>query len=178
MKYTQDESYYILDCEEDKTVYLGAREGIEPAEFINALNIAQETGEIDVERFVNKRPAKKHNHFLIPSGTLHCSGSNTMVLEISSTPYIFTFKLWDWGILGLDGKPRPINIRHGSKVINCSRDTKWVKNNLINQIEEFKEEKTGLHIFEPIETVHHWFAAETLHKSNRSVCVLNLVAGE
>lgn len=184
MKYTQDESYYILDCEEGGTVYLGAREGIAPSEFIDALNTAQETGEIDVERFVNKWPAKKHDHFLIPGGTLHCSGAGTMVLEISSTPYIFTFKLWDWGRLGLDGKPRPINIRHGSKVINYSRDAKWVKNNLINQIQEieetedYKEEKTGLHIFEPIETVRHWFTGETLHKSNGSVCVLNLVEGE
>ncbi|MGN0526655.1 MAG: class I mannose-6-phosphate isomerase [Acutalibacteraceae bacterium] len=184
MRYTQDESYYILDCGENSSVYLGAKEGIEPEEFIDALNNAQETGEIDVERYVNKWSAKKHDHFLIPGGTLHCSGSNAMVLEISSTPYIFTFKLWDWGRLGLDGKPRPINIKHGSKVINYSRDTKWVKENLIDRFEILEEtpdytaEKTGLHIFEPIETVRHWFTGDVLHKANGSVCVLNLVEGE
>lgn len=184
MQYTQDESYYILDSGEGSCVYLGAREGISPDGFIDALNNAQETGEIDVEKYVNKWPAKKHDHFLIPGGTLHCSGSNTMVLEISSTPYIFTFKLWDWGRLGLDGKPRPINIKHGSKVINYSRDTKWVKENLIDQFETiektdtYTQEKTGLHIFEPIETVRHWFSDEVYHKANGSVCVLNLVEGE
>lgn len=184
MPYTQDESYYILDSGEDSCVYLGAREGVIADEFIGALNNAQETGEIDVEKYVNKWSAKKHDHFLIPGGTLHCSGSNAMVLEISSTPYIFTFKLWDWGRLGLDGKPRPINIKHGSKVINYSRDTKWVKENLIDKfdtIEEtdtYKAEKTGLHINEPIETVRHWFTDEVYHKSNGSVCVLNLVEGE
>ncbi len=184
MNYTQDESYYILDSGEDSCVYLGAKEDIAPDEFIGALNEAQMTGKIDVEKYVNKWSAKKHDHFLIPGGTLHCSGRNTMVLEISSTPYIFTFKLWDWGRLGLDGKPRPINIKHGSKVINYSRDTKWVKENLINKFEflektdTHKTEKTGLHIDEPIETVRHWFTDEVYHKSNGSVCVLNLVEGE
>lgn len=184
MQYTQDESYYILDSGKNSCVYLGAKEGVVPNEFIGALNEAQETGEIDVEKYVNKWNAKKHDHFLIPGGTLHCSGSNTMVLEISSTPYIFTFKLWDWGRLGLDGKPRPINIKHGSRVINYSRDTKWVKENLIDKFEvleetdTYKAEKTGLHINEPIETIRHWFTDEVYHKANGSVCVLNLVEGE
>lgn len=39
-------------------------------------------------------------------------------------------------------------------------------------------EKTGLHCFEPIETVRHWFTGDTLHKANGSVCVMNLVEGE
>lgn len=184
MHYTQDESYYILDSGENNCVYLGAKEGVVPDEFIGALNNAQETGEMNVEKYVNKWSAEKHDHFLIPGGTLHCSGSNAMVLEISSTPYIFTFKLWDWGRVGLDGKPRPINIKHGSKVINYSRDTKWVEKNLIDKFElieetdTYKAEKTGLHINEPIETVRHWFTGEVYHKANGSVCVLNLVEGE
>lgn len=184
MRYTQDESYYILDCEDDGCVYLGAKTDAVPEEFIGALENAQETGEIDVERFVNKWHAKKHDHFLIPAGTLHCSGSNTMVLEISATPYIFTFKLWDWGRLGLDGKPRPINIKHGSRVIQYNRNTEWVRDNLIGQVTPVEEtdtyisEKTGLHAFEPIETVRHWFTGDTLHKANGSVCVMNLVEGE
>lgn len=174
MHYTQDESYYILDCEDDGCVYLGAKTDTVPEEFIGALENAQETGEIDVERFVNKWEAKKHDHSLIPAGTLHCSGSNTMVLEISATPYIFTFKLWDWGRLGLDGKPRPINIKHGSRVIQYNRNTEWVCDNLIGQVKLLEQtdtycaEKTGLHAFEPIETVRHWFTGDTLHKANGS----------
>lgn len=106
-------------------------------------------GERVQARFGNEFPIRFDFLDIMDGGTLHCSGRNTMVLEISSTPYIFTFKLWDWGRLGLDGKPRPINIKHGSKVINYSRDTKWVKENLINKFEvlektdTYKTEKPG-----------------------------------
>ena len=185
MRYTQDESYYILDTESsDAGVYLGVKKDIVPEEFIDALNNAQETGEMDVEKFVNRFPAKKHDHFLIPGGTIHCSGKNTMVLEISSTPYIFTFKLWDWGRVGLDGKPRPINIGHGKNVIDYKRDTQWAQENLINRFETvasgdgWTEEKTGLHEREFIETRRHWFEKEVFHNTKGSVNVLNLVEGE
>ena len=94
MHYTQDESYYMLDAAEDATVYLGVKEGIEPEEMIDALNEAQESGCFDAEKYVGRYPVKKHDHLLIPAGTIHCSGTNGMVLEISATPYIFTFKLW------------------------------------------------------------------------------------
>ena len=185
MRYTQDESYYILDTENsDAGVYLGVKKDIVPEEFIDALNNAQETGEMDVEKFVNRFPAKKHDHFLIPGGTIHCSGKDCMVLEISSTPNLFTFKLWDWNRLGLDGKPRPINIERGEQVINWNRNTEYVFNQLVNQCTivdkgpGWQEERTGLHKNEFIETRRHRFTSAVLHKTNNSVNVLNLVEGD
>jgi len=121
---------------------------------------------------------------LIPAGTIHCSGANSMVLEISATPYIFTFKLWDWGRMGLDGKPRPINIEHGQAVMNWSRTKDVVKNELINTVQRIDEsegwieEKTGLHEREFIETRRHWFTKKVTHHTNGGVNVLNLVEGK
>ena len=134
LNYTQDESYYLLDAGPDACVYLGIREGIDPQEMIADLEKAQR-GEFcfRAEKYVNTFPARKHDHFLIPAGTVHCSGANSMVLEISATPYIFTFKLWDWGRLGLDGRPRPIHLEHGIGNIQWNRTTEWVTNNLVNQ---------------------------------------------
>ena len=185
MKYTQDESYYLLDADSDATVYLGLKTDINPAKMIGDLQKAQD-GEIvfDTEKYVNCFPAKKHDHFLIPNGTIHCSGANAMVLEISATPYIFTFKLWDWNRLGLDGKPRPINIKHGEKVIDWSRTTEWCEQNIVNQIEKigegdgWTEERTGLHENEFIETRRHWFSKPVTHNTGGGVNVLNLVEGE
>jgi len=185
MQYTQDESYYILDTKGDASVYLGLKENINKDDMTRDLERAS-VGEIvfDEEKYINKFKAKKHDHFLIPAGTVHCSGSNTMVLEISATPFIFTFKLWDWGRLGLDGLPRPIHIQHGKKVIQWNRTTKWVKANLVNKIElisdngVFKEEKTGLHELEFIETRRFWSDKTVTHNTNNIVNVLNLVEGE
>lgn len=185
MHYTQDESYYILDCKEDANVYLGVKEGINKDAMINDLKRA-EKGEISFpdEKYINKIPAKKHDHFLIPAGTIHCSGSNCMVLEISATPYIFTFKLWDWDRVGLDGIPRPIHIDHGKNVIQWDRTTSWINKNLVNRVEEISkndgclEERTGLHEREFIETRRHWFTDTVLHNTNGSVNVLNLVEGD
>lgn len=184
MHYTQNESYYMLDTGENAHVFLGTKTGINHDEMITALKHSQETGErFNDEKYINKFPANKHDHFLIPAGTVHCSGSDSMVLEISNTPYIFTFKLWDWGRLGLDGKPRPIHIEHGEKVIQWDRDTKWCAENLVNKFEVLYEdedylyEKTGLHDLEPIDTFRHTFNKEIIINNNESVNMLNLVEG-
>ena len=184
MQYTQDESYYLLDAGEDATVYLGIRDGADPDRMIAALESANNGGQpFDAEQFINIWPAKKHDHFLIPAATVHCSGRNAMVLEISATPYIFTFKLWDWARLGLDGQPRPINIRHGSQVINWNRRTEFTGRELVNQAEPvaagdgWREERTGLHELEFIETRRHWFTKPVLHDTCGTVNVLNLIEG-
>ena len=181
MHYTQDESYYILDAKEDSVVYLGVKEGINKDDLINDLKESQRTGKkFNDEKYINKFKAKKHDHFLIPAGTIHCSGKNTMVLEISATPYIFTFKLWDWGRLGLDGLPRPVHIEHGEHVIQFDRDTTWVKNNLINRFVEMEDgsTKTGLHEREFIETRRYFFDSKITIKTCDSVNMNNLVEGQ
>lgn len=187
MNYTQSESYYILDCDEEKepAVYLGVKNGVKKDEVIRALKNAQENASsFDSEKFVNRFEVKKHDHILIPPGTIHCSAKGTMVLEISATPYIFTFKLFDWDRLGLDGKPRPVHIEHGEKVLKCERDTDWVKKHLINDFQTInetsgvKEEITGLPETEFIETRRHWFNETVLHETHGSVNMLNLIEGE
>lgn len=184
MRYTQDESYYLLDAEPGACVYLGLRRGVDPERMLADLRRAQEEGvAFDAERYVNRFPAQKHDHYLIPAGTIHCSGAGAMVLEISATPNIFTFKMWDWGRMGLDGKPRPINIGHASHVINWSRDTDEILRRHCNCFEPvasgegWREERTGLHEAEFIETRRHWFTVPVQHDTCDGVQVFNLIEG-
>jgi len=185
MEYTQDESYYMLDAEPGATVYLGTKEGIDPHAMLDDLYKAQAGGfSFPAEQYINIFPAAKHDHFSIPAGTVHCSGTGGMVLEISATPYIFTFKLWDWDRLGLDGQPRPVHLDHGALNIQWDRTTEWVRKELINPIvrvaegEHWIEEKTGLHETQFIETRRHWFTDITPHHTQGVFQMLNLVEGE
>ena len=184
MDYTQDESYYFIDAQKDSVVYLGLKEGIVPEQMISDLEAAEEKSKgFDTDKYIEKWQIRKHDHVLIPAGTVHCSGANSMVLEISATPYIFTFKLWDWGRIGMDGKPRPISLKHGQNSIKWDRTTQWTKNNILNQIQKvdegdgWVEEKTGLHKGSFIETRRHWFTGKVYHNTNGVVNILNLVEG-
>lgn len=186
LSYTQDESYYLLDAEPDAVVYLGVRDGVVPEDMLADLETAQNDPRrpFPDERHVARFPARKHDHFLIPAGTCHCSGRNAMVLEISHTPYIFTFKLWDWARLDLDGLPRPINLERGRANIQWNRTESWCRHHLVNTItrvgsgEGWREERTGLYRSEAFETRRHWFTGKVPHDTRgESVHVLNLVEG-
>jgi len=185
LAYTQDESYYMLAAEPDAKVYLGLKENADFPAMLADLQRAQDdpAAPFPAAEYINEFPARAHDHFLIPAGTVHCSGANGVVLEISATPFIFTFKLWDWERLGLDGRPRPIHLAHGAANIQPDRTTTWVAQNLVNQIEPvasgpgWREERTGLHEREFIETRRHWFTDLVPHHTLGGVQVLNLVQG-
>lgn len=185
IQYTQDESYYLMDAGPGAQVFLGLRENVDRKKMTDDLHQAQEgVADFPAEKYVNAWPAKKHDHFLIPAGTIHCSGKDSMVLEISATPYIFTFKLWDWGRLGLDGRPRPVHIEHGLRNIQWDRTTAWVKENLVSVVKPiaegdgWREEQTGLHALEFIETRRHWFTSKVHHDTEGTLNVLSLVEGD
>ncbi len=182
--FTQDETYYILDCKPGAQVYLGFREDIDPDSFRAELEQSYREGvAIDVTRFVNLEPAHKHDLFLIPSGTIHCSGVDNMVLEISATPYIFTFKMYDWLRLDLEGKPRPLNIERAFKNLKFDRKGERVKAELVSKPTILQKGQGWQLIHLPTHPEHFYdvhrleFSRSIEAQTNGSCHVMSLVEG-
>ncbi|GBC98237.1 putative mannose-6-phosphate isomerase GmuF [bacterium HR17] len=131
-RWTQDEAYYIVDSQPDACVYLGLQASVDLIEFKRALERSErENVPVAVEQFVQKLPAKRHDFFLIPSGTVHAAGKGNLVLEISATPYLYTFKLYDWLRPDLDGGFRPLHLDHAFANIIATRKGERVREELV-----------------------------------------------
>ena len=181
---TQDETYYILDCKDDAKVYLGFQEGIDAIHFKTVLQDSKSNSSaINITDYVQAHTAHKHDLFLIPNGTVHSAGADNLVLEISATPYIFTFKMYDWLRLDLNGEPRAINIEHAYNNLRFERQGEMVKKELIS-IPALIENGAGYEVWHlPTHAEHFYdvhrleFDKEITVYTNNSCHVLMLVEG-
>ncbi|MBU5349849.1 class I mannose-6-phosphate isomerase [Paenibacillus lautus] len=129
---TQQESYYIMRNAPEAKVYLGLKEGISGERLLAAVEDAQLREEpLELSDYVNEYNSQTGDLYLIPPGTVHCSGRDNLVLEISSTTWWFTFKIYDYLRLDADGKPRPMNPEHARHNINDAMNTPAVESGLI-----------------------------------------------
>ena len=127
-RFAQDETYYIIKTKEDwrdayrkskkplSYIYLGFQKNTKPDEFYEAIFLSSvRKQDLDIEKYIQAIPTNIHDFFLIPNQTIHSLGRNQVALEISSTPYIYSFKLYDWSRLSL------LNIEHGMKNLKFDR---------------------------------------------------------
>jgi len=123
----QDESYYVVATGHDAKTYLGWRDGASVPEFFeDAKRSAAGEQPVDYERYVGSIPSRPGDQFLIPAGTVHASGRNQVVLEIGSVPVgSYTFKMYDYLRLDLEGRLRPIHLWHAQNVVRADRRSEW-----------------------------------------------------
>lgn len=107
-----------------------------------------------------------------------------MVLEISATPYIFTFKMYDWLSLDLNGNPRPINIAHAFNNLRFERKGEVVEREHVAHPVTVDQGKDWELIHLPTHRDHFYdvqrleFHTEVEVETNESCQVLMLVEGD
>ena len=182
---TQQESYYIMKNTPGAKVYLGLKEGVTGAELLEAVECAhRDETPLVLPSYVNEYQSEVGNLYLIPPGTVHTSGRDNLVLEISSTTWWFTFKIYDYLRLDRDGKPRPLNAEHAKHNINDAMDTSAVEHGLIarpqvvnsqgNNAEELLGQRDDLLFQVSRLSLHDTWQGDT----NGEFVMFNLVDGE
>lgn len=102
-QYGKTEMWYVLDCEPGATLYYGFRNKIDRAEF--ARRIRDNT----LTEVLNAVPVHPGDCFFIPAGTLHAINKGIVVAEIQQNSNV-TYRVYDYGRVGADGKPRALHI--------------------------------------------------------------------
>lgn len=110
-EFGKTEIWYVLDAADDAELIYGFKNKISSDEFVKAI---KENTLIDV---LNRVKVKKGDLFFIEAGTVHAIGKGTLVAEIQQNSNT-TYRVYDYGRVGADGKPRELHI---DKAIDVSK---------------------------------------------------------
>lgn len=112
-EYGKTEMWYILDAKENAGIYYGFKEEITKEELKKAIETNTLT---DLLNFVN---VKKGECYFIPSGTVHAIGAGLTIAEVQQNSNT-TYRVYDFGRVGADGKPRELHIEKAIDVSTLS----------------------------------------------------------
>ncbi len=116
-EYGKTECWYILDCDEGAELIYGFKKPISKDEFKARI---KDNTFLEV---VNKVGVHKGDLFFIEAGTLHAIGGGILLAEIQQNSNT-TYRVYDYGRRGADGKLRPLHIDKAVDVTNCAPPTR------------------------------------------------------
>ena len=104
------EIWYILDADEGARIVFGLRAGVTSEELADALRSGDPTG------VLNYIPVRAGECYFIPAGLAHAIGKGVLIAEIQQNCDL-TYRLYDYGRLGKDGRPRELHVEKGLEVL-------------------------------------------------------------
>lgn len=107
------ENWYMAQTDAGAAVYAGLRAGVTRASFEQAIG----TGTVD--QCLDRLVVQAGDSLLIHSGTMHAIDAGNVILEIQQNSDT-TYRVYDWGRLGLDGKPRTLHVRESLESLSAN----------------------------------------------------------
>lgn len=95
-------------------LYQGTRPGVDREAFERAL------AEGRVDETLNRFAVRARDFFFLDARTVHALGAGCLLYEVQQTCDV-TFRVYDWGRMGLDGKPRPMHVAESLRTIDFAR---------------------------------------------------------
>ena len=105
------ENWYIADCQADASLIVGLKNGVTRDEFERRL------GEGTLEECVHRFPVSSGESILVESGRIHAIDAGNLILEIQQNSDT-TYRVYDWGRVGLDGRARQLHVEESLKCID------------------------------------------------------------
>ncbi len=105
----KEEAWYVLAAEKGARLVHGLRAGLSSEAFYRAVarNAAEEC--------LGWRDARPGDVYYIPAGTIHAIGAGLLLAEIQQSSDT-TYRIYDWGRVGLDGVPRKLHIEQAARI--------------------------------------------------------------
>lgn len=108
------ENWYIARAEPDAAVLAGLKPGVDVARFRAALK------DNTAESLVHRLPTVAGDSLLIHSGVMHAIDGGNFILEIQQNSDT-TYRVYDWGRVGLDGKPRAMHVEQSMASLEANK---------------------------------------------------------
>ena len=105
------ENWYIADCDDDASLIVGLKQGVTREQFTQALE------DNKVAACVHRFPVKPGDSILVESGCMHAIDAGNLILEIQQNSDT-TYRVYDWGRVGLDGAPRQLHLEESLQSID------------------------------------------------------------
>ena len=108
------EMWYILEADKGSGIYLGFEKDTNEKEVRQKI---KDNTLIDLLNFIEVKPG---DCYFVKSGTVHAIGGGITLFEVQQNSAL-TYRLYDWGKLGMDGKPRELHVNKALKVMNLKK---------------------------------------------------------
>ena len=107
----KSEMWYIIDAEPGASVLSGFSREVSKEEFVKLVE------ENRLTEVLARHEAKPGDVFYLPAGRVHAICTGCLLAEIQETSDI-TYRIFDYGRLGLDGKPRQLHVEESMDAVD------------------------------------------------------------